>query len=141
MVQQRYDLCPQQLIDMGDFAGGMLKYLRRHPIKKVTIAGGFAKLVKLGQGALDLHSSRSQVDFDRLAQWSVEAGGTQDLRTRIAGANTAKQALSLSDEAGIALAPLVAKRAREVAMATVDGAGEIEVLVIDRNGRVIGHAR
>ena len=141
MVQQRYDLCPQQLIDMGDFAGGMLKYLRRHPIKKVTIAGGFAKLVKLGQGALDLHSSRSRVDFDRLAQWGAQAGGSRDLCTRIACANTAKQALSLSDDAGVPLAPLVAKRAREVAMATVDGAGEIEVLVIDRNGRVIGHAR
>ena len=139
-VQQRYDLCPQQLIDMGDFAGGMLKYLRRHPIDKVTIAGGFAKLVKLGQGALDLHSSRSRVDFGRLAQWSTEAGGSRDLSTRITHANTAKQALSLSEEAGVALAPLVAKRAREVARATVDGAGEIEVLVIDRNGRVIGHA-
>ena len=24
------------LIDMGDFAGGLLKYLRQHPIEKVT---------------------------------------------------------------------------------------------------------
>ena len=52
---------------MGDFAGGLLKYLRDHPIPKLTIAGGFAKLTKLAQGALDLHSSRSEVDRDFLA--------------------------------------------------------------------------
>lgn len=54
---------------MGDFAGGVLKYLREHPIDKLTIAGGFAKLTKLAQGALDLHSSRSQVDKGFL--WAI----------------------------------------------------------------------
>ena len=38
------------LIDMGDFVGGMLKYLRRHPVPRVTIAGGVAKMTKLAQG-------------------------------------------------------------------------------------------
>ena len=31
---------------MGDFAGGMLKYLRKHEVARVTIAGGFAKMTK-----------------------------------------------------------------------------------------------
>jgi len=30
------------LIDMGDFAGATLKYLRRHPVARLTLAGGFA---------------------------------------------------------------------------------------------------
>ncbi|MCB2099313.1 MAG: cobalt-precorrin-5B (C(1))-methyltransferase, partial [Rhodobacterales bacterium] len=33
----------EALIDMGDFAGGLLKYLRRHPVPRLTITGGFAK--------------------------------------------------------------------------------------------------
>jgi hypothetical protein len=33
-----HGLPPQALIDMGDFAGGMLKYLRRHPVPRVTVA-------------------------------------------------------------------------------------------------------
>ena len=41
------------LLDMGDFAGGLLKYLRDHPVEKLTIAGGFGKLTKLAQGALE----------------------------------------------------------------------------------------
>jgi cobalt-precorrin-5B (C1)-methyltransferase len=40
-VQLLYDLPDHALIDMGDFVGGMLKYLRRHPIERLTIDGGF----------------------------------------------------------------------------------------------------
>ena len=42
-VRQRYALPDIALLDMGDFAGGLLKYLREHPIPKLTIAGGFAQ--------------------------------------------------------------------------------------------------
>ena len=62
-----YDLPEVAYLDMGDFAGGLLKYLRRHPVARLTIAGGIGKLTKLAQGAMDLHSGRSQVDFARLA--------------------------------------------------------------------------
>src|SRR5499427_721906 len=46
-AQKLYDLPEIALIDMGDFVGGMLKYLRRHPVPRVTIAGGVAKMTKL----------------------------------------------------------------------------------------------
>ena len=67
-VQALYDLPDMALLDMGDFAGGTLKYLKRKPVARVTLAGGFAKLAKLAQGHLDLHSSRSEVDVGDLAQ-------------------------------------------------------------------------
>src|SRR5207302_4514656 len=66
-VQALYALPEHALIDMGDFAGGTLKYLRRHPVPRLTLAGGFAKMAKLAQGHLDLHSSRSRVDTAALA--------------------------------------------------------------------------
>ena len=47
------------IVDMGDFAGGFLKYLRRHPIPRASLAGGFAKMSKLAAGHMDLHSKRS----------------------------------------------------------------------------------
>ena len=56
------------MIDMGDFVGGMLKYLRKHPVPNIVIGGGFAKVCKLAQGNLDLHSGRSQVDLPWLAK-------------------------------------------------------------------------
>src|SRR5262252_8277304 len=63
-VQRLYALPDQALIDMGDFVGGTLKYLRSHPVPRLTLAGGFAKLCKLADGAMDLHSGRSEVDRD-----------------------------------------------------------------------------
>src|SRR5262245_42677569 len=55
-VRAHLGLPEQAMIDMGDFAGGMLKYVRRHPVPRVTVGGGFAKLSKLALGHLDLHS-------------------------------------------------------------------------------------
>ncbi|MEM7465198.1 MAG: cobalt-precorrin-5B (C(1))-methyltransferase, partial [Pseudomonadota bacterium] len=62
------------ILDMGDFAGGLLKYLRNHPIPKLTIAGGFAKMAKLANGSLDLHSGRSQVNMEFLADLAIQSG-------------------------------------------------------------------
>jgi cobalt-precorrin-5B (C1)-methyltransferase len=47
LVAELYHLPEGAFLDMGDFAGGLLKYLRRHPLPRLTIAGGFAKMTKL----------------------------------------------------------------------------------------------
>ncbi len=132
-VQARYGLSEQALIDMGDFAGGLLKYIRRHPVPRLTIAGGFAKLAKLARGAMDLHSSRSSVDFD----WLAELAGMEE----VARANTAMQALDMARSAGVDLAGAVARHALERIGEVLDGAPvRADVLVVDREGRVIADA-
>ncbi len=73
----RLGLPIEAYIDMGDFAGGMLKYLKAHPVERVTIAGGFGKLAKLAQGAMDLHSARSTVDVEALARTAARTRGQQ----------------------------------------------------------------
>src|SRR5512147_812226 len=67
-VQKLHSLPEIALIDMGDFVGGMLKYVRTHPLPRVTIAGGVGKMTKLAQGLLDLHSRRGEVDLAILAE-------------------------------------------------------------------------
>ncbi len=139
-VKRMHDLEGCALLDMGDFAGGMLKYLRKHPVPRVTIAGGFAKLSKLAAGHLDLHSSRSTVDFEALAAALSELGAAPGLVARARAANTANQVLALAHEAGVPLADVVARRAREVALATLSGGIAVDVAVFDRAGRLLGHA-
>jgi cobalt-precorrin-5B (C1)-methyltransferase len=140
-VVRLYHLPDDALLDMGDFAGAVLKYLRRHPIPRLTIAGGFAKLSKLADGHLDLHSKRSQVDLDSLARQAIQAGGREELARRITEANTALEALRLTQADGIALGDHVAEGARRVALETLRGADvEVDVLVIDRAGEPVGHA-
>lgn len=130
-ARRHFALPDHAMLDMGDFAGGMLKYLRRHPVARVTIAGGFGKLTKLAQGALDLHSARSQIDFERLADWAGTLGHDADaVRT----ANTALEVLGLT---GPDLAGLVAGRARDVAQDVLGDAGRIDILVVARDGTII----
>ncbi|KQT64111.1 MULTISPECIES: cobalt-precorrin-5B (C(1))-methyltransferase [unclassified Aureimonas] len=137
------DLPEIAYLDMGDFAGGLIKYLRLHPVPRVTIAGGFAKLVKLSQGAMDLHSGRSQVDFAFLADLaaSIDPGRGAALRDSLLSANTAKAALDLSAAAGLDLGRGVAEAARAQVQDMLRGAPvAAEVLVVDRAGEVVGHA-
>ncbi len=139
-VQRLHALSEAALIDMGDFIGGTLKYLRRHPVPRVTLAGGFAKLAKFAQGAMDLHSSRSQVKLDRLAELARAAGADQALVAGIAACDSAGQALALADAAGIGLADAVARAARSAMQAQLPAETAIDVAVFDRAGALIGHA-
>src|SRR5262252_3838936 len=141
VVQKLYRLPEMALIDMGDFVGGMLKYLRRHPLPRVTIAGGVAKMTKLGQGLLDLHSKRGAVDFAALAALAASAGGSAALRDRIAASNTAAEAFAAAAAEGVALGDEVARAAQATALGVVAGADiAIEVALFDRDGRLVGCA-
>lgn len=133
-VRAHYGLPLEAMLDMGDFAGGLLKYLRDHPVPRVTIGGGFGKMVKLAQGALDLHSGRSQVDLDWLA------GAAPELpREKVMTANTAHQVLEMAG--GIALAERVAILALDHIRHVLRGAPvAADVMIVSRKGAIIGHA-
>jgi cobalt-precorrin-5B (C1)-methyltransferase len=141
-VQKLYGLPEPALIDMGDFVGGMLKYIRAHPLPRVTIAGGVAKMTKLAQGLLDLHSKRGAVDLAALAELAAAAGGSAELQGRIVAANTAAEAFALAQAEGIALGEAVARAAREVAAKVVEGKHvAVDVVVFDREGILVGRAQ
>ena len=137
-VQKLHALPDIALIDMGDFAGGMLKYLRAHPVENVTIAGGFAKLTKLAQGAMDLHSSRSQVDLNFLAALAVDVGLNPNLKHRIQNANTAQEALEFAAENAVDLAGPVARMALAACWDILREAPvRVEIVITDRKGKII----
>jgi cobalt-precorrin-5B (C1)-methyltransferase len=119
----------------------MLKYIRAHPLPRVTIAGGVAKMTKLAQGLLDLHSKRGAVDLAALAALADGAGGSAELHARIVAANTAAEAFALAQADGVALGDAVARGAREVAAKVVEGKKiAIDVIVFDRDGTLVGRA-
>jgi len=137
-TQKLYDLPDVALIEMGDFVGGFLKYLRVHPVARVTLGGGFAKMTKLSQGRLDLHSGRSVLDLPQLAQLAADVGASAQLAREISRANSALEAFELAKSAGVDLAAPVAARAWETAARTLDAAAiELEILVFDREGGLL----
>jgi cobalt-precorrin-5B (C1)-methyltransferase len=140
-ARKLYALPDIALIDMGDFVGGMLKYLRRHPVPRVTIAGGVAKMSKLAQGLTDLHSKRGEVDLATLAKFAAAAGAGEQIQRGVLTANTAAQAFAIAGTAGIALGDRVARAAQETAAAIVEGADiGIEIVLFDREQNLVGRA-
>jgi len=127
VVQALYGLPDHAMLDMGDFSGGLLKYLRKHPIERVTIGGGIGKITKLAQGAVDLHSSRCQVDFAALNEMT---------QADVLGANTALEAVEI---AGNTLAQAVAVQAQARVLEQLRGAvTQVDIVVIDRAGAILG---
>lgn len=139
-VQRLYALPEHALIDMGDFVGAMLKYLRKNPVPRLTIAGGFAKLSKLANGHLDLHSSRSPVESAALAELLAALGADSALVASARHQPSAAEVLRQSGDRRSELVEAVARRAREVALATLSSDVDVEVLVVDRDGAILGRA-
>ena len=134
-TQEFYGLPDYAMLDMGDFVGGMLKYLRRNPLPKLTIAGGFGKISKLAQGAMDLHSGRSQVDFAKLGEIATIATQSEEIGQQIEQANTAMQALEIG---GNKLAQSVAVKALEIVESTLnEDAINSEVIIYSRSGSMV----
>ncbi len=131
----------QALIDMGDFAGGMLKYIRLHPVRRVTVAGGFAKMTKLSQGLLDLHSRAGTVDMDHLQLLAASAGASPEFLSGIPQANSALEVLERARAQGIDIASLVADKAAETAAKALRNSGVlVDVAVFDRAGMLLARS-
>jgi cobalt-precorrin-5B (C1)-methyltransferase len=143
-VQRLFSLPETALIDMGDFAGGLLKYLRRHPVPRLTIAGGFGKMAKLAEGHLDLHSSQSRIEGAALARRLERLAAPAAAIEAVRASASAGQALALLAESWPALAPALAESvaagAREVALATLAGGVGVDVAIFGRQGELLGHA-
>lgn len=138
-AQKLHGLHEVQLIDMGDFVGGMLKYIRDHPLPRVTVAGGVAKMTKLSQGLLDVHSARGMADLDALALVAESAGASASLAARIRTANTVAEAFSLAAWEDVPVGDAIAASAWNTAAAVTKGTGiQLELLVFNREGELMG---
>lgn len=136
-AQDMYGFSDEAMLDMGDFVGGLLKYLRNNPIPNLTLAGGFGKFTKLANGALDLHSGRSQVDLDWLADLATRLGLGKNDAEKIRKANTAMEALQISGSE-IPIAAHIANLAQQQAVKTLRDADiNVEVMIFDRSGKLL----
>ena len=139
-MRRVYNLPEIALIEMGDFVGAVLKHLRKVPVDKLSLCGGFGKISKLAAGHMDLHSRHSSIDLPQLADWAAAIGADAALQTAIRQANTSQQALAMAHAAGIALGDAVCQHALNFARSVVPTQVQVEVFAIDRQGAIVGHA-
>lgn len=140
-VQKLYRMDEVQLLDMGDFIGGTLKYIRKHPVGQLTIAGGPAKISKLAQGMLDVHSKRGSADLNELAAIARKCGSSDDIVQRISGANTVAEAFFMAMRKDTGFGNAVAELAWQSAAKVLDDPDiELEIIIFDREGAIAGRA-
>jgi cobalt-precorrin-5B (C1)-methyltransferase len=140
-MRLRYNLPDIALIEMGDFVGAVLKHLRRAPVQKLSLCGGFGKISKLAAGHMDLHSRNSSIDLPQLAAWAASAGASSELQRDMCAANTSQEALLLAHGQGVALGNIVCEHARQFALGVVPEGIDVECFAIDRQGRIVGAAQ
>ena len=139
-LRSYYGLPDMALIEMGDFVGAVLKHLRRAPIPRLSVMGGFGKISKLAAGHLDLHSHNSSIDLVLLAVEAAALGADTGLQQAIQTANTSQQALALAHAAGLSLGERICRMARNQACAILPPEVAVEVWATDRKGKPVGHA-
>jgi cobalt-precorrin-5B (C1)-methyltransferase len=140
-MRRHYQLPDIALIEMGDFVGAVLKHVRRAPVERLSVCGGFGKLSKLAAGHLDLHSSNSSIDLPQLATWAAEHGADGTLQEAIRASNTSQEALAIARAAGIPLGDIVCGHALRVARCIVPASVKVEMFTIDRQGNITGVAQ
>ncbi len=139
-IKNHYGLADLALIEMGDFAGAVLKHLKKQRLKKLSICGGFGKITKLANGHMDLNSRVSAIDFEHIAAMAAKAGGDATLQAQIKAANTSIEALKLCQARGIDLATVMCEQALVVARAKVPDDMTVEVWAINRVGEFVASA-
>ncbi len=122
------------LIEMADFVGAVLKHLKKVPILRLTICGGFGKISKLAAGHKDLHSRVSSIGFEFLAQQAALVGADKVIQDKILKANTSIEALSLYPALGNQICFL----AQTVAKQIVPDSCLVDVVAINKQGECVG---
>ncbi len=136
-IQRLLRLPDIALIEMGNFVGALLHYLHNHPIPRLTLAGGFAKLAKLAQGALDLHSGRCNFDASFFAKIACTEGASKALIARIGSSDSAHHAMALAKGDGLDIAVSVVREARKKATEIIGSAVSVNVMLFDRDGKFL----
>ncbi len=129
------ELKEEAFVMMGDHVGYALRSCARKGVKRVILAGQFAKLLKIACGHEQTHASAADLDLQMLARWAALEPRISDLVPLITRANTARQALEGSGN-DPALVRIVCYRAGQSAKALATHV-QVKVLLAGYDGEVL----
>ena len=125
----------ESFIMMGDHVGYSLAACRRKGVKKVVLAGQFAKLLKIACGHKQTHVSSSELDLQELAAWCSLEPQTSNLEPLAREANTARQVLQDSGN-DPALIRLVCEKAKDCASLMATGL-QVGIILVGYDSKVL----
>jgi len=143
-------LSDMALIEMGDFAGAVLKHAKKVSVKQLTFCGGIGKISKLANGHMDLNSRVSAIDFQHMADIAQSLGADETLLEKIIQANTSVEVLQLCQQHNIPMGDALCEQAlivarEKIARKTISRKKPsdniiLTVWAIDRKGCFVGYA-
>jgi cobalt-precorrin-5B (C1)-methyltransferase len=128
-------LPPESFIIMGDHVGYAIRACARKGVKKVVIAGQFAKLLKIACGHEQTHVKSSKLDLRMLSEWLKASPRSSHFALYALNANTAREVLELCGESH-ELASLVCGKAARFARSLAPGL-YIKVLLAGYRGEML----
>jgi cobalt-precorrin-5B (C1)-methyltransferase len=128
-------------VEMGEFTGVALDHCRAAGIGRASLAGMVGKFAKIAQGHFQTHVAGNRVDMAFLARLAEECGASEALAGAVSGANTARHVQEIVLEGGLpTFFPHLARRVAERCQARVGASPEVEVLLFDFEGALLGRA-
>lgn len=129
------DVC---VVEVGDFTGIALRRAAADGVRRAVFVGMAGKIAKLAAGVMMTHFHRSRVDGELLAAVARSTGSPAPV---VAAANetaTARHFFETCVAEGVT-APLDAlcARARDACVAHVDGALDVDVVMVDFDGNEV----
>ena len=124
-------------VEVGDFTGAALREAVDLGLERVVFVGMAGKLTKLAGGVLMTHYTRSKVQVGLLGTVTRSVGGDEALAAAVDGANTARHAYELWEQAGV-LRPAGSELCRRVQAVLVRAAEQrltADVAMVDFTGR------
>ena len=126
-------------VQMGDFAGYSIKQCANKKLKKAIIAGFIGKLTKMAMGIKQTHVAGSHVNMEFMARLAAECNAPTMVVEEIKAANTARHVSEIITKNNIAgYFDLVCKTVHRQMSAHANGPLEIEVVMFEFDGKVIG---
>lgn len=132
-------------VELSVFTGDAFKTCLAHGVRSAAFVGMIGKMVKTAQGHMTTHVAGNQVDFEFLGQVCRDSGAPEALTQAVASANTGRHFLELCQEYNFT-APL--QRVADLALAACEryvealhGTMELEIILIDFDGTVLGRAK
>lgn len=126
-------------VQMGDFSGYTIQQCAKKSIKKAHVAGFIGKLTKIAMGVKQTHVKGSKVDMDFLSETAKKCNAKKEALDEIKKANTARHVQEIIINSKVdGFFTAICKQAYEQMRTHSENKVEVEVILFDFDGRILG---
>ena len=139
---RRYITLPEEAyIQMGEFTGYALRDCATKGVRSVTLVGMIGKLSKIGDGRMQTHVAGAGVDLQGMAAVARACSASEEIVAQVLQANTARHFQELMLKHNIdGVFDMICQRARHASQAYVKQKLDVDVLMCDFDGSILGYA-